>query len=84
MLSAKEAMKTNIEKIIRREFSVEIRKKEEEILLINQVFRRVNSSNVIIQQHPFYGLFSRTTGVSQYQKGRTVLDFNEARDNGWQ
>ena len=37
MLSAKVAMKAKIEKIIRREFSVEIRKKEEEILLINQV-----------------------------------------------
>jgi len=37
MLSAKVAIKAKIEKIIRREFSVEIRKKEEEILLINQV-----------------------------------------------
>jgi len=38
MLLAKEALKTKIEKVIRREFSVEIRKKEEEILLMNQVF----------------------------------------------
>jgi len=22
--------------------------------------------------------------VSRYQKGRTILDFNEARDDGWQ
>ena len=32
--------------------------------------------------HPFNGLFSRTTWVSWYQKGRTILDFNEARDDG--
>jgi len=30
---------------------------------------------------PFNGLSSRTTWVSRYQKGRTILDFNEARDN---
>jgi len=30
---------------------------------------------------PFDGLFSRTTRVSQHQKGRTILDFNEARDD---
>ena len=28
--------------------------------------------------------FSRTTWVSWHQKGRIILDFNEARDNGWQ
>jgi len=30
--------------------------------------------------HPFNGPFSGTTRVSQYQKGKTNLDFNEARD----
>jgi len=30
----------------------------------------------------FNGLFSRTTWVSQYQKGKTSLDLNEARDYG--
>jgi len=30
--------------------------------------------------HPFNGLFSRTTWVSQYQKGKTSLYLNEARD----
>jgi len=30
----------------------------------------------------FNGLFSRTTWVSQYQKGETTLDLNEARDDG--
>jgi len=32
--------------------------------------------------HPFNGLFSRTTWVRQYQKGKTSLDLNEARDDG--
>jgi len=31
---------------------------------------------------PFNGLFSRTTWVSQYQKGKTSLDLNETRDDG--
>ena len=30
----------------------------------------------------FIGLFSRTTWVRQYQKGKTSLDSNEARDGG--
>ena len=34
--------------------------------------------------HPFNGPFSGTTQVSQYQKGRTNLDFTEARDSEWQ
>ena len=34
--------------------------------------------------HPFNGPFSRTTRVSRYQKGKTNLDFNEARDSEWQ
>jgi len=36
------------------------------------------------QTHPFNGLLSRTTQVSQYQKGKTDLDFTEARDSEWQ
>jgi len=28
--------------------------------------------------HPFNGLFSRTTWVSQYQKGKTSLDWDDA------
>jgi len=35
------------------------------------------------QQQPFNGLFSRTTWVSRYQKGKTNLDFTGARDNEW-
>jgi len=32
--------------------------------------------------HLFNSLFSCTTWVSQYQKGKTSLDLNEARDDG--
>jgi len=32
-------------------------------------------------RHPFNGLFSRTTRVSRHQKGQTILDFNEGRDD---
>ena len=39
---------------------------------------------VIILLQPFNGLFSRTTWVSQYQKGKTNLDFTGARDSEWQ
>jgi len=35
------------------------------------------------EQQPFNGLFSRTTWVSQYQKGKTNLDFTGARDSEW-
>ena len=34
--------------------------------------------------HPFNGPFSGTTRVSLYQKGKTNLDFTEARDSEWQ
>ena len=34
--------------------------------------------------HPFNGPLSGTTRVSWYQKGKTNLDFTEARDSGWQ
>jgi len=32
--------------------------------------------------HPFNGLFSRTIWVCGYQKGKTSLDLNDARDDG--
>jgi len=34
--------------------------------------------------HPFNGPLSGTTQESQYQKGKTNLDFTEARDSEWQ
>jgi len=33
---------------------------------------------------PFDGPFSGSTQVSRYQKGKTNLDFTEARDSEWQ
>ena len=42
---------------------------------------------LLLLLHPFNGLFSRITWVSQYQKGKTSLDLNKARDDGvlgWQ
>ena len=37
---------------------------------------------LLLLLHPFNGLFSNTTWVSQYQKGKTSLDLHEARDDG--
>jgi len=34
--------------------------------------------------HPFNGPFSGNTQVNRYQKGKTDLDFTEARDSEWQ
>jgi len=42
---------------------------------------------LLLLLHPFNGLFSRTTWVSRYQKGKTSLDLNEALVDGvlgWQ
>jgi len=36
------------------------------------------------QTHPFNGPLSGTIRVSRYQKGKTNLDFTEARDGEWQ
>ena len=35
-------------------------------------------------KQPFNGPFSGTTRVGRYQKGKTNLDFTEARDREWQ
>jgi len=42
------------------------------------------STQIETHTHPFNGLFSGTTQVSRYQKGKTNLDFTEARDSEWQ
>jgi len=34
--------------------------------------------------YPFNDLFSRTSWVSWHHKNGTILDFTEARDDGWQ
>jgi len=41
-------------------------------------------NNDYTHTHPFNGPLSRTTQVSRYQKGKTNLDFTEARDSEWQ
>jgi len=40
--------------------------------------------NKTTHTHPFNGPLSGTTWVSRYQKGKTNLDFTEARDGEWQ
>jgi len=37
-----------------------------------------------LHSHKFNGPFSWSNWVSQYQKGKTNLDFTEARDSEWQ
>ena len=41
-------------------------------------------TNTHTHTHPFNGPFSETIRVSRYQKGKTNLDFTEARDSEWQ
>jgi len=36
-----------------------------------------------VYTHPFNAHFSGTTQMSRYQKGKTNLDFTEARDSEW-
>ena len=43
-----------------------------------------NNTVNLITTHPFDGPFSGTTRVGQYQKGKTNLDFTEAKDIQWQ
>ena len=44
----------------------------------------LNHHHTHTHTHPFNGPFSGTTRVSRYQKGKTDLDFTEARDSEWQ
>jgi len=37
-----------------------------------------------VYTRPFNGPFSGTTRGSQYQKGKTNVDYSEARDSEWQ
>ena len=50
-------------------------------LLSRRLFLHVSTYT---HTHPFNGLFSGTTRVSRYQKGKTNLDFTGARDSEWQ
>ena len=44
----------------------------------------LNTETAHTHTHPFNDPFSGTTRVSRYQKGKTNLDFAEARDSEWQ
>ena len=37
---------------------------------------------LLLLLYPFEGLFTRTTWVSRYRKGKISLDLNAARDDG--
>jgi len=54
------------------------------LLIINSVVHSCVLCDYIQQQHPFNGPLSGTTWVSWYQKGKTSLDFTEARGSEWQ
>jgi len=51
--------------------------------MLNIQFATVETS-IHTHTHPFNGPFSGTTWLSRYQKGKTNLDFTEARDCEWQ
>ena len=48
------------------------------------IYRRSPKMYTDTHTHPFNDPFSGTTQVSWYQKGKTNLDFTEARDSEWQ
>ena len=57
--------------------------------LLQNIFAPINTPRELLlllhtHTHPFNGPFSGTTQVSRYQKGKTNLDFTEARDSEWQ
>jgi len=54
------------------------------ILLLNRssVSTEQQQQLLLLLLHPFNSLFCRTTWESQYQKGQTNLDLNEAKDDG--
>ena len=47
-------------------------------------FQQIPVSEYVTHTHPLNGPFSVTTQVSRYQKGKTNLNFTEARDREWQ
>jgi len=48
------------------------------------VINHTATYNYSTNTHPLNGPFSGTTQVSRYHKGKTNLDFTEARDSEWQ
>ena len=55
-------------------------------LAYNEILSHILHKCKLIHTHThlFNGPFSGTTQVSRYQKGKTNLDFTEARDSEWQ
>ena len=54
-------------------------------MLMCQIDHRATNNTIMLHtRHPFNGPFSGTTQVRRYQKGKTNLDFSEARDCEWQ
>jgi len=44
----------------------------------------ISTTKIVQQKISLTALFSGTTQVSRYQKGKTNLDFTEARNSEWQ
>jgi len=55
-----------------------------ELAQMKLLYAIVTYTHTPTHTHPFNGAFSRTTQVSRYQKGKTNLDFTEARESEWQ
>ena len=76
LLRQREALLPQTERTARRNVSVKI------LPTAAQQYRIKLYKNT--HTHPFNGPFSGTTRVGRYQKGKTNLDFTEARDSEWQ
>jgi len=67
-------------------FNFEISDLHVRVTIVNHLYdaKLINTYGTHTHTQPFNGAFSRTTQVSRYQKGKTNLDFTEARDSEWQ
>jgi len=54
------------------------------VVHVYHVLKYDNKSHLVQHTNPFNGPLSGTTRVSQYQEGKTNLDFTGARDSEWQ
>ena len=62
----------------------QMRRGQPTAIFVHPVLSPAIQSHTHTHAHPFNGPLSRTTRVSRYQKGKTNLDFTEARDSEWQ
>ena len=71
-----------------REFKISLRNWSQNVKLLKDTFccqgLWTMSNLSYTHTHLFHSPFSGTTQVSQYHKGKTNLDFTEARDSEWQ